>query len=302
MPRRVTIVLSLLALMVGAAGVAFAMSIPHPIPEAAIPAHTADAANGKVLFNAAGCFSCHKPGPDLAGADPSLPTGGAPFKTPVGVFYPPNLTPDPETGIGTWTDAQFVNAVQRGISPEGENLIPAFPYTSYAKMKTEDVLDIRAYLASLPPVVSPEKHADIPAPWLVRRGVGIWKHFGLDTAQWQPDPKQSESWNRGSYIANSAGHCNECHTPRNAIMAGDFSRQFAGGPHPGGEGKVPSLRDLIGRGKYKDAADLAAAFADGEMMGYEHMSSGGMGEVQTNLSKLPEADRLALAEYVTSLK
>jgi mono/diheme cytochrome c family protein len=259
-------------------------------------------ANGKLLFNAAGCLACHKPGPDLKGVDASLPAGGAPFKTPVGVFYPPNLTPDPETGIGKWTDAQFVNAVQRGLSPEGEHLVPAFPYTSYARMKTEDVLDIRAYLASLPPVVSPEKAPDIPMPVALRRGVGLWKNVGFDTARWQPDPSKPESWNRGSYLANGPGHCNECHTPRNALMVPDMSRQFAGGPHPEGVGKVPSLRDLVGRGKYKDAADLASAFENGEMMGYEHMSSGGMGEVQSNLAKLPEKDVQALAEYIVSLK
>ena len=302
MARKSTLVLSALAVLAASAGLANVLSHPKPIPEDVIPVHATDPANGQVLFNAAGCLSCHKPAPGTAGADPALPTGGAPFKTPVGVFYPPNLTPDPDTGIGGWTDAQFVNAVQRGISPEGENLIPAFPYASYAKMKTEDVLDIRAYLASLPPVVSPERTADIPAPWLLRRGAGLWKRLALDTTPWQPDPSHTESWNRGAYIANTAGHCNECHTPRNAVMVADFSRQFAGGPHPGGEGKVPSLRDLVGRGKYKDAADLASAFANGEMMGYDHMSSGGMGEVQSNLSKLPEADRLALAEYVISLK
>ena len=227
----------------------------------------------------------------LKNVDASLPAGGSPFKTPVGTFYPPNLTPDPETGIGKWTDLEFVNAVQRGISPEGENLIPAFPYTSYARMKTSDVLDIKAYLDSLPPVVSPEKAAQIPAPWLLRRGVGLWKHIGFDTAQWQPDPAKSATWNRGAYIANSAGHCNECHTPRNLFMAFDWSKQFQGGPHPGGEGKVPSLHDLVGRGKYTDASDLATAFQNGEIMGYEHMSSGGMGEVQSNLSKLPESGR-----------
>ncbi|WP_421694372.1 c-type cytochrome [Aestuariivirga sp.] len=289
-------------ILTAGAALAWGMSTPHPLAEAALPAHVADAANGKILFNAAGCLSCHKPGPDLKGVDASLPAGGAPFKTPVGVFYPPNLTPDPETGIGTWTDIQFVNAVQHGISPEGENLIPAFPYTSYARMKTEDVLDIRAYLASLPPVSAPEKEAEVPAAWLVRRGVGLWKHLGLDTAQWTPDPTQSASWNRGSYLANGPGHCNECHTPRSSLMVADMSRQFAGGPHPGGEGKVPSLRGLIARGKYKDAADLASAFQNGEMMGYEDMSSGGMGEVQTNLSKLPDADVQALAEYIASLK
>lgn len=302
MSRLSRIVILLLVLAAAGLAAVWLLSKPNPLSAAGLPAHTPDAANGKVLFNAAGCLSCHKPGPELADADPSLPSGGAPFKTPVGTFFPPNLTPDPETGLGKWTDLEFVNAVQRGISPEGENLIPAFPYTSYARMKTEDVLDIRAYLASLPPVVSPEKPADMPAPWILRRGVGLWKHLALDTTPWQPDPAQSAAWNRGAYLANGPGHCNECHTPRNLFMVPDMSRQFAGGPHPEGEGKVPSLRDLVGRGKYKDAADLALAFQNGEMLGYENMSSGGMGAVQTNLSKLPQADVDALSDYIVSLK
>lgn len=302
MSRRAKVLASLAVLAVAGAALAWGMSEPRPLTAAEIPAHTPDIANGKELFNAAGCLSCHKPGPDLKTVDASLPAGGTAFKTPVGTFYPPNLTPDPETGIGKWTDLEFVNAVQRGISPEGENLIPAFPYTSYARMKTSDVLDIKAYLDSLPPVVAPEKEAQIPAPWLLRRGVGIWKHLGFDTAQWQPDASKSAEWNRGAYIANGAGHCNECHTPRNLFMAFDWSKQFQGGPHPGGEGKVPSLIDLVGRGKYTDAADLATAFQNGEMMGYEHMSSGGMGEVQTNLSKLAESDVKAVADYISSLK
>ena len=301
MPRA-RVLTSIAVLAVAGLAVAWGMSAPHPLTAAEVPAHTPDIANGKELFNAAGCLSCHKPGPDLKNVDASLPAGGTPFKTPVGTFYPPNLTPDPETGIGKWTDAEFVNAVQRGVSPEGENLIPAFPYTSYARMKTSDVLDIKAYLDSLTPVVAPEKPAQIPAPWLLRRGVGIWKHLGFDTAQWQPDPSKPAEWNRGAYIANGPGHCNECHTPRNLFMAFDWSKQFQGGPHPGGEGKVPSLRDLIGRGKYTDASDLATAFQNGETMGYEHMSSGGMGEVQTNLSKLAEPDVQAVADYIASLK
>jgi mono/diheme cytochrome c family protein len=302
MVRHRKILFSVLVLALAASGAGWVLSEPEPIAAAAIPAHQPDIANGKNLYNAAGCFSCHKPGPDLKGVDASLPAGGTPFKTPIGTFYPPNLTPDPETGIGKWTDAEFVNAVQHGISPEGENLIPALPYTSYARMKVGDVLDIKAYLDTLPPVVAPEKPADIPAPWVLRRGVGLWKHMGLDTTPWQPDPAQSESWNRGSYLVNGAGHCNECHTPRNALMVADFSRQFAGGPHPDGQGKVPSLRDLVGRGKYKDAADLASALANGELLGYENLSSGGMGEVQTNLSKLPESDVKAIADYLVSLK
>lgn len=242
------------------------------------------------------------PSPDLKDVDPALPAGGAPLKTPVGTFYPMNLTPDAATGIGGWSDIQFVNAVQRGISPEGEHLVPALPYTSYAHMKVEDILDIRAYLATLPPVASPERAAEIPVPALLRRGIGLWKRIGLDATPWAPDPSQSESWNRGAYLVNGPGHCAECHTPRNMVMALDTAQAFAGGPHPEGTGRVPSLRGLIERGRYKDAKDIASALQFGEMLGYDKISSGGMGQVQRNISQLPEADILAIGEYLASLK
>ena len=279
----------------------WALSTPRPLTAADIPQHTPDVANGERLYHAAGCISCHQPGPDLKDVAADLPAGGAPLVTPIGTLYPLNLTPDKETGIGNWTDLQFLNAVQRGISPEGENLIPALPYTSYAHMKPEDVLDIRAYLATLPPVKSPERAADITALPLIRRGVGLWKWVGLDTTPWKPDPSQSESWNRGSYLVNGPGHCQECHTPRNAFMVLDESRAFQGGPHPEGKGRVPSLRGLIERGRYTDAADLASALKDGEIMGYDGLASGGMGQVQRNISQLPDSDIKAIADYITSL-
>ena len=278
------------------------LSAPRPLTAAALPQRTADAANGQRLFNAGGCLSCHKPGPDLKDADASLPSGRAPLKTPIGVLYPPNLTPDPATGIGNWSDLDFVNAMQRGLAPGGTHLIPAFPYTSYAAMRIEDVLDIRAYLATLKPVVSPTRDADIPVAFILRRGIGLWKRLGLNTAQWQPDPAQSAMWNRGSYLVNGPGHCAECHTPRNLFMVRDRAREFAGGPHPEGVGKVPSLRDLAGRGRYKDAKDLTSALQFGETLGYDKLSSGGMGAVQVNMSKLPEEDVAAIATFLMSLK
>ena len=292
-----------LALIVALGLAAFwVLSMPRPLTAAEIPQHTPDATNGERLYHAAGCISCHQPAPDLKDVAADVPAGGAPLHTPVGTLYPLNLTPDPETGIGTWTDLEFINAVQRGISPEGEHLIPAFPYTSYVHMKPEDVLDIRAYLASLPPVKSPEREADITALPLIRRGVGLWKWVGLDTTPWTPDPSQSDSWNRGSYLANGPGHCQECHTPRNIFMALDSAKAFEGGPHPEGKGRVPSLRGLIERGRYTDAADLASALQNGEMMGYDGLASGGMGQVQRNISMLPESDIQAIADYIASLK
>jgi mono/diheme cytochrome c family protein len=297
--KRTLQVLALLAAL-GLVG-AWLLSTPRPIAEAALPRHTPDLANGEKLYNIAGCRSCHLAGPDLKGVDASLPAGGKPLVTPVGTFYPPNLTPDPETGIGNMSDIDFVNILQRGISPEGEHLIPALPYTSYAHMRTQDILDIKAYLATLPAVKSPERDADIPVPFILRRGIGLWKWLGLDTSPAQADPGQTPSWNRGAYLVNGPGHCAECHTPRNLLMVRDDGKAFAGGPHPEGKGKVPSLRGLIARGKFKDAADLASALQFGEIMGYQNMSSGGMGQVQENISKLPPDDIQAMADYIVTL-
>jgi mono/diheme cytochrome c family protein len=275
---------------------------PRPLLAAVLPQHTGDVVNGERLYHAGGCHSCHKIDPKLSGIDAKLPAGGTAFKTPIGIFYPPNLTPDAETGLGKWSDVEFVNAMQRGIGREGSHLIPAFPYTSYAKMKTEEVIDIRAYLASLPAVKNQVPEPNVLALPLVRRGMGAWKIIGFDDTKFAPDPQQSESWNRGAELVNGPGHCNECHTPRTIFMTSDSSRFLAGGPHPDGAGKVPSLRDLVGRGRYKDAADLVSALQFGETMGYDKLSSGGMGSVQTNLSKLPEADLQAIAEYLISQK
>ena len=164
------------------------LSAPRPLEASALPQHTPDVANGQLLYNAAGCRSCHMPSPDLKDVDASLPAGGAPLKTPVGTFYPMNLTPDPETGIGNWTDIQFVNAVQRGISPEGEHLIPALPYTSYAHMKVEDILDIRAYLATLHPGEVARARSGDPCRLPDAPRHRLWKWVGLDTTPWAPDP------------------------------------------------------------------------------------------------------------------
>lgn len=283
-------------------GVFWVVSAPQPLTAAALPAHAPDLANGERLYNAGGCRSCHKPSPELKDADPALPSGGFPLKTPIATLYPPNLTPDLESGLGGWSDLDFVNAVQRGISPRGRHYIPAFPYTSYAAMRIADVLDIKAYLKSLPAVKAPPRDVGVPLAFLLRRGVGAWKLLGLDATPWRPEPARSESWNRGSYLVSAPGHCGECHTPRNFLMIRDDSRHLAGGPHPEGEGKVPSLRGLVERNRYKDAKDLATALQFGETFGYDKLSSGGMGDVQANLAKLPEADIRAIADYLVSLR
>lgn len=278
-------------------GIFWGLGAEHPLGLGAIPQHAPNVENGKLIYTVGGCISCH-----ASPANADVPSGGKPLKTPIGVLYPPNLTPDNDTGLGKWDNLAFVNAMQRGLHPGGGHLIPAFPYTSYAKMTVNDVLDLKAYLATLPAVKNAVPANDVLAMPIVRRGLGLWKWVGLDETPFQADPAHSPAWNRGAYLVNGPGHCQECHTPRNLFLASDHSAAFMGGPHPDGKGKVPSLRGLIERNRYKDAADLVLAFQNGEAFGYDHMASGGMGEVQNNLSKLPDAELAAIAEYVVSLK
>jgi mono/diheme cytochrome c family protein len=300
--RKTTRILGALALLAALGLPLFwLVTKPRPLTADALPAHAADVANGETLYHAGGCHSCHLPTAD-SGIDPSIPAGGTPLKTPVGTLYPANLTPDPETGLGQWSDVDFLNAMQKGIGRGGVHLIPAFPYTSYARMSATDVLDIKAYLATLPATRNAVKPHEVLALPLVRFGLGGWKLLGFQEARTEPDPSQSEAWNRGRYLVDGPGHCNECHTPRNLFMASDMTRYLAGGPHPEGSGKVPSLRSLVERKRFKDAADLVLALQNGESFGYEHISAGGMGRVQTNIARLPEADVQAIAAYLVSLE
>jgi mono/diheme cytochrome c family protein len=220
----------------------------------------------------------------------------------VGTFWPGNLTPDPETGLGGWTAKQFVDAMTDGVSPDRRHLFPAFPYPSYRHMRIEDVLDLWAYLQSLEPVQAPGRPPEMPLPGLARRAVGLWKRLALGEVGFRPEPGRSESWNRGAYLVNGPGHCGECHTPRNALMIPDPQRAMAGGPHPRGEGEVPSLLDMQARGRYADVGDLVLALQFGETLGYDKLSSGGMADVQMNLAMLPEEDLRAIAEYLLSLE
>lgn len=288
--------------LIGVIGGAFLLfSQPHPLTESDLPAHVADVERGRMLYTIGGCISCHRPPADDAARQADLPSGGKPLATPLGPLYPPNITPDPVTGIGRWSKLDFVNAVYLGISPKRTHYIPAFPYTSYHRMPLTDVLDLQAFAASLPGVNAPDRDNQLLFAGILRRGVGIWKQLAMRDSTFKPDLTRSESWNLGAYLVNAPGHCGECHTPRNIFLIPDEKRHLAGGPHPEGKGRVPSLRNLIGRGRYADAKELNSAMRFGEMMGFDRLSRGGMGDVQANLAKLPEDHVRAIAEYLVSL-
>ncbi|WP_342643228.1 c-type cytochrome [Rhodoligotrophos ferricapiens] len=298
--RVLAIILACLAL--GVAGLYALAPRPTALTQADLPQdHQPDLENGRRIYFAAGCISCHSGSSDAAAEDAGLPIGGEAFKTPIGTFYPPNLTPDPETGLGKWSAVDLANALMHGAAPNGALLLPALPYTSYRNTRPTDVVDLYAYLRSLTPVKHPVPPHDVPGLTLLRPLIGWWQELAFRTEPFQPDPARSEAWNRGAYLVRGPGHCGECHTPRNWLMIADNSRFLAGGPHPEGQGRVPSLRGLIERGEFTSAQDLADALEYGEAYGYDGLSSGGMGEVQANLSKLPRQDLDAIADYLASL-
>jgi mono/diheme cytochrome c family protein len=294
--------LAAIATVLAVAALAFwGLTRPDSLPAAAIPAHEPNLRNGETLYHAGSCLACHKAPAGAPGSDRGLPAGGTPFPTPVGTFYPQNLTPDAETGLGRWSEVDFVNAMRHGVSPRGTHYFPAFPYASYRSMTMTDLLDLRAFLLSQPAVRAPSREASVPLVALARRGVGLWKRIAFHQPTFSPEPGRTASWTRGAYLANAPGHCGECHTPKDWLRIADESRHMAGGPHPGGEGKVPSLRGLVARKKYKDVDDLVLALQNGETLGYEGLSSGGMAAIQENLARLPESDLRALSEYLLSL-
>jgi len=294
----------LAAAAIAAAGAAVALWLSRPLPlaAAALPAHEPDPLRGEVLYRAGSCHACHRAAPGEAGEAGGAPVGAAAFPTPVGTFYPGNLTPATESGLGRWRAIDFVNAMTRGLAPDGRHYFPAFPYTSYRAMPVEDLLDLWAYLGTLPPIEVPRRRAQVPLLPLARRGVGLWKRLALGPAGLERDPSRGAAWNRGAYLALAPGHCGECHTPRDALMRLDPARSLAGAAHPAGDGRVPSLRGLATRGRYRDAADLALALRFGEELGYDKLSSGGMAKIQVELSHLPDAELEALAEYLMSLE
>lgn len=263
------------------------------VPATALPA--GNPANGLIVFNAGGCSSCH--------AVPSQPDrlklgGGLAIPSPFGTFYAPNISPDPVDGIGRWTEADFVNAVTRGVSPDGAHYFPAFPYTSYAHAKVEDIRDLFAYLKTLAPVAGKARDHDVPFPFNVRRNIGIWKWLFMNGKPFVPDPARSSRWNRGAYLVNGLGHCAECHSPRNFLGGIVAAQRLAGGPNPEGEGWVPNITQK-GIAEWREN-DIAGFLKTGEMPDGDS-AGGSMVRVIKNTSQLSAEDRAAIAEYIKSL-
>src|ERR1700722_19446777 len=180
---------------------------------------------GEYLVKAADCGACHT----APGGKPFA--GGLAISSPVGTIYSTNITPSVSYGIGRYTEAQFARAVRRGIRADGANLYPAMPYTSYSIFTDADVQALYGYfMNAVAPVDSPAPRTDLPFPMNLRVSMMGWNLLYLNTKPLEPDPRQSELWNRGRYLVKGAAHCSACHTPRGFLMQEKSAKEFSGGP------------------------------------------------------------------------
>src|SRR5262245_32498332 len=180
---------------------------------------------GRYLATAADCVACHT----VLDAGKSF-AGGRPIETPFGNITSANITPDHDTGIGSWTDDDFDNAVRRGIRPNGERLYPAMPFPWYAKMSREDVLAIRTFLKTVPPVHNQVVTNTLPFPFNIRATMRVWNALYYRDGEFKPDPQKSAEWNRGAYLVQGPGHCAACHTPK-SFLGGDRTSEYLRGSY-----------------------------------------------------------------------
>ncbi len=294
---------ALVGVVLGAGGF-YLLTMPDPLDAATLPPEqSGDAVRGERMFWAGGCASCHAPSKAKAAAKLDL-GGGDPLKTDFGTFYAPNISPHPTDGVGGWSLADFANAMQRGVDPEGEHLYPAFPYSSYVKMKSGDIADLWAFLKTLPPVAGQAPPSDLAFPFNIRRGIGLWKIFFLDDAAPVVDlgENASDAARAGQYLVEGPGHCGQCHTPRGLGGVGglDTDAWLTGAPNPEGKGRIPDItpsKDGIGSWS---ASDIVYYLESGFTPDFDSVG-GAMVAVQENIARLPPADRGAIAAYLKAL-
>ena len=281
----------------------FAGGHPVPLPRYAgqdptgVPPELQGAAlvqRGEYLARAADCEACHT-------APDGLPyAGGLAFQTPFGTLYSTNVTPDKETGIGKYSDAEFLDVLHKGVRPDGAKLYPAMPYPSYTYMTDTDALAIKAYLFSLSPVHARTRRNVLSFPFNYRRLMVIWSALFNPDKRFEPNADRDADWNRGAYLAEALGHCGECHTPRNLIEALNHRKKFAGTIVDGWVAYNITPDHDGGIGAWSDA-DLAQYLSQGHADA-RGTAAGPMGEaVDKGSSHLTDRDISALVTYLRSI-
>lgn len=252
---------------------------------------------GRQVFLASNCQTCHTDS-DNGG----LPlAGGRELRSEFGTYYSPNISPDRETGIGNWSDEDFIRAMREGIAPDGRYYYPSFPFTSYTKMRRADMLALKAYLFSLPPVKNQNRDHDLPLYMRIVPSAKIWNMRYFEPGEFKTDAGQSDEWNRGAYLSQAMGHCAECHTPRKGLGIMIEDKRYAGVQELDGEA-VPNItphgRTGIGRWSIDD---LVYFFQSGVTLSGDVTGGKMAGIVDDSLSQLPVSDQRAMAVYLKSL-
>lgn len=254
--------------------------------------------NGAYVFRAAGCAACHS-GADEGDGAPLA--GGRALETPFGTFYPPNITPDPEHGIGRWSKADFERALRQGVSPGGAPYYPAFPYTSYTGMSDEDVDALWNYLRAVEPSTRPDREHGLGFPFNQRWSLWGWRWLFFSPGRFEPRADRDPAWNRGAYLVRHVGHCGECHTPRSFFGAMKKGRFLQGAPEGPDGDPVPNIR--------ADSDDGLGRWSRAEIVSYlktgitpkGDFAGGAMKDViEESTSRLSEADRAAIAVFLAS--
>ncbi len=258
-----------------------------------------DLANGREIFFAGGCTSCHA-APGAEGDARLVLSGGAPLKSPFGTFHAPNISSSATAGIGGWTLAEFGDAMTRGVGRNGEHLYPSFPYGSYARMTPKDVNDLFGFLKTLPASEAVAPAHELPFPFNVRLVLGGWKFLYFSDAPRVTFAGPDDRLRRGQYLVEGPGHCGECHTPRDALGGFKAGAWLAGGPNPEGEGKIPNITP---------GSPSIATWSEGDIVGYLETGftpdfdsvGGSMVEVQKNMAEISADDREAIAAYLKAI-
>jgi mono/diheme cytochrome c family protein len=250
-------------------------------------------ARGKALTDAAGCASCHT-------ADPAKPfAGGKRIDTPFGAIHSPNLTPDRDTGLGAWSDDDFYRALRQGVAPDGSRYYPAFPYPNFTKFIREDILAIRAYLATLLPFSNRRPPPELRWPLNYRLVMRGWDFLFFRPGIFEPDQQKSPEWNRGGYLVEGAAHCGTCHTPKNLFGADKRGRAYSGGLVQ--NWFAPRIDSAERSGLKSWSVDDIVEYLSSGRNGKSH-ASGLMAEVVVHsTSVMSDADVRAIAVYLKDL-
>ncbi len=279
------------------------LTSPVTLAESDLPEHTPDPVAGERIFWAGGCASCHASpveGKRARGLMKLKLGGGTELDTPFGLFRVPNISPHSEDGIGSWSMLDFVNAMQRGVSPSGKHYYPSFPYASYAKMRTEDVMDLKAYIDTLDPVRGRIDGHELGFPWSVSRGIGLWKRLYLSGDPVIEIDETNEQLVLGRELVEGAGHCGECHTPRTALGGLSAGQWLGGAPNPEGKGRIPDItRAGKNTGDWSES-DIEYYLESGFTPEFDTVG-GSMVAVQENMKRLTDDERLAIAAYLKAV-